>query len=177
MALKTFIRRSVPVCILCLLCLSGCATLPAPEKTVAVESWDFSHFPYSSFLKNWDDQKTPVFTAVITSPAEFAALFSPAAVMGNSQVFAPDPQVFDHHFFVVIARVEGSSDDPAPSFQMDRLIDQGTGLRLDYTYHAPGKTGTFMVKQGLLIKVPQGQAKALHIYENHRQLGTLVVPN
>ena len=161
--------RTSPAAIL----LCSCLALAAPAA--AVKSERIPSDAFSSFVKNWDDTKTPVLCALIRDKAGWDGVFGSAAYMGNKKPFAPADATWDKEQILVVSRVM-----PAPAdgnldkvFSVQSLDDDGKGtLTLRYTRTEP-KKASYSVKNELILKIPRKDYTRVVLIENGKSVGEL----
>lgn len=152
-----------------------CACLALTAPAAAIKSERIPADTFSSFVKNWDDAKTPVLCALIRDKAGWDGVFGAAAFMGNKKPFAPADTTWNTQQILVVSRVM-----PAPAdgnfdkaFTVQSLADDGKGtLTLRYTFTAPPKASS-TVKNELLLKVPRKDYTRVVVVENGKTVGEL----
>jgi hypothetical protein len=130
---------------------------------------------YQNFLTNWDDKQLPVLYALIQTPVQYAALFHPAAVMGNKRPFAPKADRFDKEQILVVARVTLAPKNPDKVFEVERVVEKGPALEVHYHFRNPDSGATFSVKSHLAIWIPKHNYATVAFLENGKQVGLLKV--
>lgn len=141
------------------------------EKPVSYE--EIAANTYQNFIKNWDDKKHPVLVALIRTPAQYAALFHPAAVMGNKRPFAPEPELYAKERILVVARVTTASEDTDKVFHVERVIQKGQELSVYYGFIEPKSNATYSVKSYLALRIPKRPCKKVVFFENGKEVGRL----
>jgi hypothetical protein len=150
---------------------AGDTAVPAAEHAVACTR--IAADEYQSFLKNWDDKARPLLCAVIENPAQYDALFQPAAVMGNTRPFAPDPTLYAAEEILLVARVTTAPENMDSVFQLDRVTAAGPQLTLHYRFSEPKTDATFSVKSFLAVRVPKRDWTKVAFVENGKPVGEL----
>lgn len=127
---------------------------------------------YQNFVKNWDNKKQPIFLAVIQTPEQYDAIFHPAAVMGDTRKFAPDPQLFEHEQILLAARVmKASEGDFDQSFTVESITSQDDELIVKYRYNEPQSNATWFVKNFLCLRIPKYNYQKVTFIENGKIVG------
>ena len=111
--------------------------------------------------------------AIIQTPAQYAALFHPAPVMGGKRPFAPKPEFFNKEQILVVARVTLAPKDLDKVFEVERVVEKGHALELHYRFTAPDSHATYTVKSQLAIRIPKHDYASVTFVENGKQIGVL----
>ena len=127
---------------------------------------------YRNFVANWDDSHA-VFMALIRTPSEYAAVFHPAPVAGNTKPFAPAPELFDEQMILVVSRVVGAPADGERILTVRGLESDGGTLTLRYDFAPPAAAATFTVKEVLQLRIPRREVERVRVLENDVPVGEL----
>lgn len=159
-----------------LVAMSGCSVMPwteaedptvVPYKTILSGS-------YQGFLKNWDEQRQPVFCALIRSRAEWDRWMQPAPVMNDKRPFGPSADHFERKQYLVVARSMSAPDAaerPHVFTPLSLRLRDGT-LRLNYLYRAPASGASYRIKDYLMVAIPKERFTTgpVVFYENDRKV-------
>lgn len=168
------------------LLLAGLSTVPASfaagndkikAEKHAVAFTAMNAADYQNFLKNWDDARQPVFLALIRTPAEYAAIFSPAPVMRDQRPFAPEAGMYAKEQILVVGRVTTAPDKGEKILEVERISARGTKLDVHYSYVEPAGKATYTVKNILAVRIAKAPYKKLRFFENGKLVGTLKPTN
>lgn len=126
---------------------------------------------YDCFMTNWDVAAHPTFVAVIRSPAEWDAVFPPAAI-NQKPITGPDPSFYEKSIILVIARI---ADSYSPqSFTIDAVTASGSfhtqHLRVYYRYTTPQPLSTATFKNVIRIEIPRATYIDATFFENVAKL-------
>lgn len=144
------------------------AAEPVAFSTIAPD--EFANFPV-----NWDDATTPVFRGLLRTPEEYAAVFHPAAVLGNRKPFAPPPSTFDDGMILVVARVIDAPAGGETPLVVESLTRDGDDLVLRYRFVPPAARATSTVKHALVLRLARQPVGRVRFVENGEPLGDLRV--
>jgi hypothetical protein len=128
---------------------------------------------YQNFLKNWDEEKQAVLYALIRTPAQYGALFNPAAVMGAHRPYAPEAKSFEKEQLLVVSRVVLSSGKREKIFEVERLVEKDHALVCSYRFTEPKNNSTSYEKNWLSLQIPQHDYAKVIFIENGKQVGEL----
>lgn len=152
---------------------AAAAAEPQPDKT-ARSYRTLGAGDYQSFIKNWDQQKSPALLAVIQTPAQWEALFHPAPVMGNRRPFSPDPKLFSRDLLLVVARVVPPTGQGGhQAFTVEKVGASQGELTFSFRFAAPPDAKTYTVKDFLGVWFPKADFKKVTFIENGKELGFL----
>lgn len=155
------------------LSLSACTGSQPKQTKLDCEKIGLADFPYSAFVKNWDEEKFPLFYALIDSQEEFDEVFGAAAFGGNTKPYAPEPGFFTSYCLVLAVRVVSPSADNSPLFSEASLSAERGALSLSYTFVPAKQAASFSVSDGLVYKLRRGEYTSLKIIENSQTAGEL----
>jgi hypothetical protein len=146
---------------------------PQPNKT-ANSYRTLGAGDYQSFIKNWDQQKSPALLAVIQTPAQWETIFHPAPVMGNRRPFSPDPKLFARDLLLVVARVVPPPDPGGQQvFKVEKVGASQGELTFSFRFAEPPNAKSYTVKEFLGVWVPKADFKKAVFIENGKELGLL----
>jgi hypothetical protein len=128
---------------------------------------------YQNFIKNWDEKKHAVLYALIQTPAQYDALFQPAAVMGAKRPFAPEAELYAKEQIFIVARVTAAPEGIDKVFEVERVIERDQELALCYRFNEPKTDATFSIKNFLAVRIPKHDYKQVIFLENGKQVGKL----
>jgi hypothetical protein len=128
---------------------------------------------YQNFLANWDEKKHPVLFALIQNPAQYAALFHPAPVMGGKRPFAPAADIYQTEQILVVARVMLAPESMEKSFEVEQITENGQELTFTYRFLEAQSKATYSVKNFLAVSIPGKKYKKINIVENGNRIGVL----
>jgi hypothetical protein len=128
---------------------------------------------YQNFIGNWDQTTNPVLYALLQTPAQYAALFHPAPVMGDARPFAPPPREFETNQIVVIARGMPAPEDMKKVFAVERIAARGAELIVFYRFNEPNAGASYKVKNHLCLRIPKDAYRKVRFYENGKLSGEL----
>ncbi|WP_433692532.1 hypothetical protein [Herbaspirillum seropedicae] len=159
-----------------MLSAGGCSMMPwseqedptvIPFKTVLSGS-------YQGFVKNWDDQRQPVFCTLIRSRAEWDEWMQPAPTMGDRRPTGPSSDHFERKQYLLVARTMTAPDAaerPHVFTPLSVRLRDGT-LRLNYLYRAPASGASYRIKDYLMVSIPKDRYTTgpVVFYENDRKV-------
>jgi hypothetical protein len=145
---------------------------PGAQSIPDYQAMQLADFPYQCFVKNWADDKYPVFFAVIQSATDFDAYFGPAGVMGPSKPYTPSASDFSKYSYLLVSRVVPAAP-VQKTFAVEALMAGGTEVGLSYTYKQGSGSATSYSKEGMLVAFPKRKIDQVMVYENHVLLGIL----
>lgn len=125
---------------------------------------------YQNFIVNWDPS-APVLCAVVRTPADHAALFHPAPVIGARKPFAPPDATFSKEALVVVARVVPGGG--ASTLTIDRVTEQAGEILVHCRFRPATAPSSFTVKQAALAWIPLTTATRATFVENDAPVATL----
>jgi hypothetical protein len=141
------------------------------ERPVPYEKMSMRH--YRNFLGNWDEKKDPVLYALISTPAQYNALFHPAAVMRSASPFFPEASLYIKERILVVARVMAYPGDVNTVLEVDRIIERNQELALYYRFDEQLPDAKWQGKVYLAIRIPKHEYKKVFFFENGKQVGVL----
>lgn len=179
---KRFIRISLVAIVTALVCpllyAADSTDRQAAERVVPYQRMYSGD--YRNFVGNWDEKKQPVLYAMIQAPAQYDALFHPAAIMpvrdtGKPRPFTPDASLYRNKQILVVARVmaaplNGQLDD---AFEVERITAKDKELTFHYRFNKPKAVSTFFVKNYLAVSIPRYNYEKAAFFENGKQVGEL----
>ncbi len=127
---------------------------------------------YQNFLKNWDETKHPVLYALIRTPAQYDALFSPAATLWNKRAFAPAAEFYKTGQILLVGRVMMAPRDMDKVFEVERLTERDQELELHYRFIEP-VANTWTTKIFLPLQIPRHLYRKVVFVENGKPVGEL----
>ena len=139
---------------------------PVPYKKMSMQD-------YRNFIVNWDEQKYPVLYALISTPAQYNALFHPAATMRSVRPFSPDASLYAREQILVIARVMLKPGNADTVFEVDRITERNQDLALHYRFNKQKSDAKWQGKIYLAIRIPKHNYKKVFFFENGKQVGKL----
>lgn len=143
------------------------------QKKWHCEQIGFADYPYQSFLKNWDDAAYPLFYALITSDEAYGQYFAPAAVMGNTKPYKPEPGFYQTSSLLVVARLTKPAATGRSIFSLVKCVKNNGVITLCYKLGSPNQNATFTLKDGLVIRFDKAPVRKIVIYENSRKVGEI----
>lgn len=129
---------------------------------------------YNSFVGNWDDKKFPVLYALIQTPAQYDAVFHPAAVAFGNRAFAPPASLYETEQILVVARVLLAPDDMDRVFSVEEISSTGSTLTVRYRCSDPRSGAGSMVKDFLALRVPKRAYEKVELFEDGKSIGVLM---
>lgn len=157
------------VAFVCSLAVANGMGIPPRERPVPYRMIDRS--AYRNFVVNWDDRRDPVLYALIQSPAQYDALFRPAAVMGSRGPFSPEASLYDSEQILVVARVLPGAGEGA--FEVERIVADDRCLTFRYLFKAPASTASWVGKVYLAVRIPKHPYRRVVFVENGARVGEL----
>jgi hypothetical protein len=156
--------------------LSGCAWMPwqSKEDPTVVPFKTIMSGSYQSFLKNWDDERHPVFCTLMRNSREWDEWMHPAAVMGGKKSFGPPSSFFDNRQLLLVARVMQAPDAaerPHVFTPLSVTLRDGV-LRANYLYRKPASGATYSIKDYLLLSIPKERFTTgkVQFFENDKKV-------
>ncbi len=128
---------------------------------------------FQSFIKNWDDKKYPALYALIRTPAQWDAIFHPAAVMGQNRPFGPDAKIYENEQIIIVAHVIPAPDANLTVYNVRQVVADNEVLVLYYRFNNPENAASFTIKSHLAVVIPKSGYKRIVFIENGRQTGIL----
>lgn len=139
---------------------------PIPSFRIAADA-------YRNFVGNWDNAAQPVFMALIRTPAEYEAVFHPAAVPGAAKPFGPPPELFDREMILVVARVVDAPAADETVLEPVEVTAEGDAIELRYRFTPPRPGASFTIKETLVLRIPRRDVTTVRFVENDEQVGGL----
>ena len=139
---------------------------PVPYKKMSMHD-------YQNFIENWDEQKDPVLYALISTPAQYNALFHPAPTMRSVRPFFPDESLYAREQILVVARVMLKPRNVDTVFEVDRITERNQELALYYRFNEQESDAKWQGKIYLAIRIPKHNYKKVLFFENGKQVGKL----
>jgi hypothetical protein len=143
------------------------------SKEQSVPYKKMSMHDYQNFLENWDAQKYPVLYALISTPAQYNALFHPAAIMRSVRPFSPDASLYAGERILVVARVMLHPRNVDTVFEVDRITERNQELALHYRFNEQESDAKWQGNIYLAIRIPKHNYKQVLFFENGKQVGQL----
>ncbi len=161
--------RAYLLVVLAVLAVSAVSAAEAPGCGARSEAIPYRVLPadsFAAFVKNWSGDQA--LQAVIRTPAEWDAVFSPAVVMGNPKPTAPEPEFFRKEQLLVVAKVTPAPGPGENPLLVKSLVSvaNGNGQVLIYRYVPPAAPATYQVKSVLILAVPKEYAGPFHFVED-----------
>ena len=128
---------------------------------------------FQSFIKNWDDKKYPALYALIQTPAQWDAVFHPAAVMGQKLPFAPDAKLYEKEQIIIVAHVIPAPDPSLTLFNVRQIFTDNEVLFIYYRFNQPENAASYTVKSHMAVVIPKHNYKRIVFIESGKQLGIL----
>lgn len=151
-------------------CIAADAGSPVAFRTIGADE-------YQSFIGNWDEKKTPVLCAAIRSPAEWEAIFHPAAFgLGRNtqkKPFGPDAKIFEKEQLLIVARVITAPDGKEEPMKITGIIATGDELTVNYAFTAPINAASYTIKSFAGAFVPKRDYSKITFIENGNHAATL----
>lgn len=151
--------------------VAGSMGTMSKERSVPYKKMDMND--YRNFLGNWDEQKYPVLYALISTPAQYNALFHPAATMGSLRPFSPDASLYAREQILVVARVMLNPKNMDTVFEVDRITERNQELALHYRFNKQESDANWHGKIYLAVRIPKHNYKKVLFFENGKQVGQL----
>ncbi|MEM7145220.1 MAG: hypothetical protein AAF591_08785 [Verrucomicrobiota bacterium] len=129
---------------------------------------------YSSFIKNWTDNLTPVATVYIDSEEKWKTIFAPAATMAEGQVFGPEASFFDDKAIVLTARVvRQRRANEGTRYRLEGVTRRGGDLTVSVHFDDADMAGSFSIKDFIGVVVPKRDYSVVQVDENGEVVGRL----
>ena len=142
--------------------------------TVTYQRIGLHEFPYSAFLKNWDEQRFSIFYALIDGSDRYQTYFQAAYLMNNNRPASPPPEFFSKQQLLVVARVTpATTQNPESVFVVEQLLKKKDVLELHYRYNSNKAPNTYSISDGLALEIPKQAFKKVVLFENGTQVGSL----
>lgn len=164
------IKQALVILMLTLACTPVMGADPKPAE-LAVPFQRIAVGEYQNFLGNWDKKTVPFLCAVIQTPAQYSALFHPAATMRNKRPFAPDAQFYEKEQIVLVARVMPAPRNMDETFAVESVSATGEELVVKYRFAGPPADATFTVKNFLALRIPRHSYRKVTFIENGKKVG------
>ena len=164
------IKLAIFIIVLVLACPPLRAADPKPQER-AIPYQRILVSEYQNFLGNWNEKTKPVLCAVIQTPAQYAALFHPAATMRNKRPFAPDAQLYQKEQILLVARVMPAPKNMEETFAVESVTAREEELVVKYRFNEANTDATFTVKNFLALRIPKHSYKKVTFIENGRKVG------
>lgn len=147
-------------------------TAKTTEQAAAVAFTDLkAASAFQSFVKNWDEEKTPVLCAVIRNTADWDQIWGKAAVMGKNKPFSPDAAFYDKQQILLVARIVEDEDLLKPTAV---TLGKDGVLTFSYTLAKPAKKNSFTMKWPLAVSIPRDtKFQSVVFMENGKVVGRL----
>ena len=137
----------------CIFTIGHCPSFAAEEPWTVIP-----YDTYASFVRNWDTDRQPVFCALIRSPADWRATFSPAVVMQEKRPVAPPVEFFFRSDLLVVSRIDSPPVNLAAFDGNVHSIETQNGeMRVRYHYTWGKSKQRFQIKRTLTVAVPKLQ--------------------
>jgi len=130
---------------------------------------------YQNFIRNWDEKKDPLLYALVSTPAEYRALFHPAPTMPSSRPFAPNESLYEKEQILVAARVMPHPENVDDVFEIGKIVERGGELSLYYTFNKPATGAAWQAKIYLAARIPKRPYRKVFFFENGKPVGELNV--
>lgn len=175
-------RRTIRTGLTWMLCastlagLSACSWMPwtTKEDPTVVPFKTMMSGAYQGFLKNWDEQRQPVFCALISNRAQWDALMQPTPVAGDQRPLGPNVAHFDNKQYLLVARVMQAPDAAErPHVFTPLSVSARDGvLRTNYLYRAPASGASYTVKDYMMLAIPRERpaTRGVVFYENDKKV-------
>jgi hypothetical protein len=151
--------------------VAGGMETPSKERPVPYKK--MSMHLYRNFLGNWDEKKDPVLYALISTPAQYNALFHPAAVMHSVSPFFPDASLYIEEQILLVARVAAYPGNVDTVLEVDRITERDQELALYYRFDEQQPGAKWQGKIYLAMRIPKHDYKKVLFFENGKQVGEL----
>lgn len=148
-----------------LLCLMCAGASLAEGKWRQVPYRLIGQNEFANFVKNWDHRQIAVRCALIQTPAHYDAYFAPAATMGNTRRYAPEPATFDTDNILLVSRVVKAPMGKTV-FKVERVQEKDGTLEFHYEFDEPASQASFMVKEALSVRIAKGDYGRVRFIEN-----------
>jgi len=156
---KTMVRDALQRLIggILLASLAACAWMPGTETEdpSVVPFKTIGGTAFQGFLRNWDEQRQPVFCTLIRSHAEWRYWIQPAPVQGDQRPAGPLAAYFDHQQYLVVARVIPAPDaaERPHVFTPLAVTLRDGGLRVSYLFREPVSGASYRVKETMILSI------------------------
>lgn len=131
---------------------------------------------YQNFLQNWDEKKDPLLYALVSTPAQYRALFHPAPTMPSGRPFAPDESLYEKEQILVVARVMPQPENVDDVFAIAKIVERGGKLSLYYTFNRQKTAAEWQGKIYLAVRIPKRPYRKIFFFENGKPAGELNLP-
>jgi hypothetical protein len=128
---------------------------------------------YQNFIRNWDEKKDPLLYALVSTPAEYRALFHPAPTMPSSRPFAPNESLYEKEQILVAARVMPHPKNVDEVFEIEKIIEKRGSLSLYYKFNNPEPAAEWQGKIYLAVRIPRRSYQKIFFFENGKPVGEL----
>lgn len=128
---------------------------------------------YQNFIQNWDEKKDPLLYALISTPAQYQALFHPAPTMPPRRPFAPDESLYKKEQILVVARVMPHPENVDDVFEIGKIVERGGKLSLYYKFNDPKTAAEWRGKIYLAVRIPKRPYRKIFFFENGKPAGEL----
>jgi hypothetical protein len=143
------------------------------QRAQAVTYKRMANSDYQNFLINWDENKYPVLCALLQDPAQYNALFQPAAVNRAVGQIAPEADLYLNEQILVVAQVGAATANMDQIFEVEQVTERDEELTFHYRYHESKTDTSFLVKHYLALRIPRCDYKKMRFIENGKQVGEL----
>jgi hypothetical protein len=140
-------------------------------RTVPYEKIRMSE--YQNFIQNWDEKKDPLLYALISTPAQYQALFHPAPTMPSRRPFAPDKSLYEKEQILLVARVMPHPENVDDVFEIGKVVERGGDLLLYYTFNRQKTAAGWQGKIYLAVRIPKCPYRKIFFFENGKPVGEL----
>lgn len=171
MRIFTFLRHACAVASIAACIVPTGAQAEAVPRVFTV----FQQTTYSSFLRNWDNERYPVFYGLVRSQEEYNHIFGGARVMGDTRPPYPEAALYDDVQLLVLSRVLTAPNARESWFSLEDLQEQGPDLYVYYRVREPDTKATHRIKDGLEIQLPRKNYDTIVLIENGSEVGRLDV--
>ncbi len=130
---------------------------------------------YQNFIQNWDEKKAPLLYALISTPAQYQALFHPAPTMPSRRPFAPDESLYKKEQILAVARVMPHPENVDDVFEIGKIVERGGNLSLYYKFKSPETAADWQAKIYLAVRIPRRSYQKIFFFENGKPVGELNV--
>jgi hypothetical protein len=158
--------------LVCSMSKAACSMGKKPDEQ-AVTYKKMSMHDYQNFIGNWDEKKDPVLYTLISTPAQYNALFFPAAVMGAKRPVCPDVSLYSKEQILVVARVLLYPKDVDTVFEVERISERDQQLALHYRFNEQESTMAWQGKVYMAVRIPKHNYKKVLFFENGKEVGEL----
>lgn len=168
--------RVLPIVCACMLPMQGIAEEKAAEhEEKEVPFLKIGPADYRNFLKSWDEKKSPVFCALIRTPAQYGGVFHIVPLRNDKRPAAPPDEIYEKEQLLVVARVVPYTPDSAKAKIFDSiwLSEKGGDLELHYRHKPPKDATSHKTKTQLIIRIPKRDYRKITVFENEKVVGEL----